>query len=84
MFDLFNAYRKNPKSLIPTLETQLTYFSSSSSPNLMIAPGGKRLMTNEGPTVYQETIAFLKTQQPVGEVAWNDDLFLAAVSHYKD
>ena len=41
-------------------------------------------MTNEGPALWTETIEFLKTQDPVPPLEWNEYLYAAALSHVDD
>lgn len=78
--DEHNKIRKNPKSYVPILEKQLTLFKG----DVLYLPGQIGIQTNEGKAAYLEAIEFLKKQQPLGELAYDDHLSMACQDHAID
>lgn len=75
-----NKVRKNPQSYIPILEEYKKNFQGN---KVKIGPR-KYMMTKEGVAVVDETIAFLKAQNPVGELSPSQGMSLGAKDHVND
>lgn len=75
-----NRLRTDPQSYIPILEDHINYFK-----DLVLAkPGEIPVQTVEGKEAYVNAIEFLKTQQPVNELKYDENLTKAAEGHAKD
>jgi hypothetical protein len=75
-----NEVRLNPSILIPFIEEDLNLFEGST----LNRPGKIPLCTNEGPSAWHEAIDFLRNQQPLNPISWNDSLESAANDHAND
>ena len=67
--------------MIPKLEEMLTWFNG----NVMNRPGNPvGLSTNEGPAAINELIEFLKVQQPLPALEWQEEMQQASRDHVLD
>jgi uncharacterized protein YkwD len=81
VFEEHNRVRTNPKSYIPFLEKELTYFKGDT----MYRPGSNiGIITNEGKAAYHDCINFLKNAKPLHELKAEDGLDKAAQAHAND
>ena len=81
VFELQNKVREHPQSFIPVLEKALTRFYGTV---LKTEDGLSAIETDEGPDAYVEAIEFLKEQEPVQALRWNQELTQAAQDHVND
>jgi uncharacterized protein YkwD len=76
-----NLARTNPKAFIPILEKYMTYFKGK----ILNKPGNDfGIETAEGKEAYNECIAFLKKQAPVGKLTLDTELSKASQDHADD
>lgn len=75
-----NKIRTNPQSYIPVLEEYLNYFKE----DVLAKPGETPIQMNEGKSAFLEAINFLKTQYPVRELIYNEQLSQACLNHVND
>ena len=80
IFYIHNDLRQNPQSFIPKLKDCLKYFSNK----IYHPPGEDPIQTYEGADAIDEAIQFLKTQKPVNELEYNDNIALACKDHVND
>lgn len=78
--DEHNKIRKNPNSYVPILEKQLSFFKG----DILYIPGQIGIQTNEGKAAYLEAIEFLKKQEPLGELQYDEYLSMACQDHAID
>ena len=77
IFELVNQVRSNPRKFIPHLQEMQGRFEGF----LMKQPGRITLRTKEGATAVQEAIEYLNHLQPVRELRWNNELYVASREH---
>lgn len=77
-----NKLRTTPTAFIPYLEARLARFEGNQIKPLKA--GDPYMLTSEGPAVVEETIAFLKSAQPVGALTLSPELSAAAQDHVND
>jgi uncharacterized protein YkwD len=76
-----NKIRRNPKSYIPILEKQLKWFNGT----VLERPDSDcGIQTSEGAHAYKEAINFLKTQKPISELIFDDEIAKASQDHADD
>ena len=75
-----NKIRKDPQSYIPKLESYLSKFQE----NILYLINENPLKTFEGKLAIEEAIIFLKSQKPINELEYNEELSLAAEDHIND
>ena len=57
---VLNKIRADPATYVSVLEEQLSWFTNTDEPNLMVRQDSNvMMMTNEGPAAWEEAIAFL-------------------------
>ena len=76
-----NKIRRNPKSYIPILEKQLKWFRGTVLERPDLDCG---IQTSEGVSAYKEAINFLKTQKPIAELIYDDEIAKASQDHADD
>jgi uncharacterized protein YkwD len=70
-----NRIRTNPKSYIPILEEYLKWFDG----NILDKPGSEiGIETQEGAFAYHEAINFLKSQRPISELKYDEEISKAS------
>ena len=70
-----NRIRTNPKSYIPILEEYLKWFDG----NILDKPGSEiGIETQEGAFAYHEAINFLKSQRPISELKYDEEIAKAS------
>ena len=70
-----NRVRSNPKSYIPILEEYLKWFDG----NILDKPGSEiGIETQEGAFAYHEAINFLKSQRPISELKYDEEIAKAS------
>jgi uncharacterized protein YkwD len=88
VFEVLNRLRTNPKSFIPQLQKELTWFESYSNryqgTNKINIPGGESRETAEGPSVWREAIKALESQPSLPAFEWRDGIALACQDQCKD
>ena len=75
-----NKLRKDPASFIPLLEVWLTKYKE----NTLQLQNENPLRTFEGPKGVEDAIEFLKKQNPIPELIFNEQLSKAATDHAID
>ena len=80
LFKLHNEVRQNPQSFIPKLKSVLTCFKNK----IYHIPGEEPIQTFEGSQAVKEAIQFLKTQKPVQELIFSEQLHKACRDHVDD
>ena len=80
IFNEQNKIRQNPKSYIEKLKRSLTFFKNKIFRHPLEIP----LETNEGTDGVKDAIEFLKTQGPVRELKFSEELTKAAKEHALD
>ena len=75
-----NELRRNPQSFIPKLKESLNHFRDK----IYHKPGEDPIQTYEGPEAIEEAIQFLKQQNPVNELTYNENISLACKDHVQD
>ena len=76
-----NRIRTNPKSYIPILEKYIKWFHG----NILEKPGADcGIETIEGISAYKEAINFLKTQKPIKEMIFDEEISRASQDHAND
>ena len=80
LFKLHNEVRQNPQSFIPKLKSVLTCFKNK----IYHIPGEEPIQTFEGSQAVKEAIQFLKTQKPVPELIFSEQLQKACRDHVDD
>ena len=80
LFLYHNKLRKEPSSFIPYLEEWLTKYKE----NILQLPNETPLRTFDGSKGVENAIKFLKNQEPIPELKYNDALSKAALDHAND
>ena len=80
LFLYHNKLRKEPSSFIPYLEEWLTKYKE----NILQLPNENPLRTFDGSKGVENAIKFLKNQEPIPELKYNDALSKAALDHAND
>ena len=80
LFHFHNELRENPQSYIQKLKESLKYFRHK----IFHPPGEDPIQTYEGQEAVYDAIQFLKTQQPVNRLEYNDNLARACKDHAID
>ena len=76
-----NRLRTNPKSYIPILERYIKWFKG----NILEKPDSDcGIETLEGVAAYKEAINFLKTQKPIEELIYDEEVSKASQDHAND
>ena len=82
ILELHNMVRSNPQSLIPDLQDMLSKFDNDI--DFVRGNGRSTLRTNEGVAAVNDAIEFLKKQEPVKPLRWNNLMAQATSSHTQD
>ena len=80
IFQVHNQLRQNPQHFIPILKDYLKYFRNK----IYHPPGEDPIQTYEGAEAFEDAISFLKTQQPVEPLEYNDYIASACREHATD
>ena len=80
IYQKHNELRTNPKSFIPKLKESLNHFREK----IYHKPGEDPIQTYEGPEAIEEAIEFLKTQKPVCELTYDENISQACKDHVHD
>ena len=82
IFELHNMVRINPQCLLPDLEEMAGKFEKDI--DFVRGNGRSTLRTNEGVAAVNDAIEFLKKQQPVKALRWNNIMAQASKFHTED
>ena len=80
LFKQHNALRTNPQSFIPKLKEALKHFREK----IYHMPDEDPIQTYEGQEAIEEAINFLKSQKPVGELIYDENISYACKDHVYD
>ena len=80
IFKVHNALRKNPQSFIEKLKESKKHFRDL----VYHKPGEDPIQTYEGISAIDDEINFLKTQKPVPELQFSEDITNACRDQVKD
>jgi uncharacterized protein YkwD len=80
LFKEYNKLRKNPKSYVEKLTKAENYYKDK----IFRYPNEIPIETYEGVSALKEAIEFLKTQEPVKELQYSNELTKSAFDHAKD
>lgn len=80
IFKYLNKVRTDPQSFIPLIQKELNYFKGQ----IFMRPGNLAIKTNEGAAAFNEAIEFLKKQEPLPELEYNETLEEAALDLIDD